>query len=37
LRARNTPGRRLNLAYSLQFSNYLGENRPYLSLEDIQT
>jgi single-stranded-DNA-specific exonuclease len=31
------PGRRLNLAYSLQFSNYLGENRPYLSLEDIQT
>jgi len=29
-------GRRLKLAYSLQFSNYLGENRPYLSLEDIQ-
>jgi single-stranded-DNA-specific exonuclease len=30
-------GRRVSLAYSLQFSDYLGEHRPYLSLEDIRT
>jgi single-stranded-DNA-specific exonuclease len=29
-------GSRLSLAYSIQYSNYLGETRPYLSLEDIR-
>jgi single-stranded-DNA-specific exonuclease len=32
-----SPGDRLSLVYSLQFSTYLGKTRPYLCLEDIRT
>lgn len=32
-----TAGEKLSLAYSLQFSTYLGQTRPYLCLEDIRS
>jgi single-stranded-DNA-specific exonuclease len=32
-----TAGDKLSLAYSLQFSTYLGATRPYLNLEDIRS